>query len=328
MRIRTTALAAGTAACALSLSACGASTGGQGGASGDGAYPVTVSNCGAKVTFDSDPSRVVLLKSAAVPFLHDLGVLNRVVARAGSFPQGYYDATTQAELNKIPSLTDKVDSGGHLQISKETVIAKEPDLVLGEVDNLSRSTLSAVDIPLLEEPALCDNATAAPTFDSISAQLRMYGKVFDQPAKAESAVTALDKRVSAVEQKTKGAAKRSAVVLYPTVGGGVTYAYGTKSMADPQLKAAGFTNAFGDVHKRVFEISAEQLLERDPDVIIMLYADGDPKKVEQTVRNLSGAKDLKAVKQGNLMTQLFNFTEPASPLSVTGLERIVKRFPA
>ncbi len=43
-----------------------------------GSYPVTIENCGAEVTFDKAPERVVLLKSSSVPFLHELGVLDRV----------------------------------------------------------------------------------------------------------------------------------------------------------------------------------------------------------------------------------------------------------
>lgn len=325
--IRTrTAVTAGTLVTAFALSACGGSDSSSSSRSGGGDYPVTVSNCGSKVSFEAEPERVVLLKSASVPYLNDLDVLDRVTARAGAYPSGYYDKATQQRLDKIDSLTDKVDSGGHLQISKETVIDQEPDLVMGEVENLSRSTLSAVDIPLLEEPALCDKGVQHPGFDSVYSQMSMYGKVFDKPEKARSANAALKKRVAAAEKKVQGKPKRTAAVLYPTVGGGVTYAYGTKSMADPQLRAAGFTNVFADVGKRVFETSPEQLLDRDPDVIILLYSDGDPKKVTQALRDLPGAGRLKAVRNNAVMPQLFNFTEPPSPLSVTGLERIVQRF--
>ncbi|SHN46621.1 ABC transporter substrate-binding protein [Cryptosporangium aurantiacum] len=289
--------------------------------SADGAYPVTVSNCGTDVTFDAEPERVVLLKSAAVPYLHELGVMDRVTARAGQYPKDYYDAETLAELAKIPLLTEKTDTSGHLQISKEVVISQRPDLVLGEVDNLSRETLSAVDIPLLEEPALCATTKTKPTFDDIYRQMESYGAVFNRPDEATAAVAALKKRVT-VQQ----ASDRTAAVLYPTVGGGTTYAYGNLSMADPQLTAAGFTNVFGNVDERVFEVTLEELLGRDPDVLILLYSDGDPAAVEKAITGLPGAEKLTAVKSKNVMTQLFNFTEPPTPLSITGLEKIVRRF--
>lgn len=293
----------------------------------DGRYPVTVENCGAEVTFDRAPEDVVLLKSSAVPYLADLGVLDRVTARAGQYPAEYYDEDTLAQLDEIPLLTDELDSSGHLQISKEVVIAEEPDLVLGQVDNLSRDSLAAVDIPLLEEPALCDDTGAGtPSYDDVAAQLRSYGRVFGRGAQAEAAVADLEERLAAVEAEVGGSSGRTAAVLYPTVGGGTTYAYGNRSMADPQLRAAGFENVFGDVDERVFEVTLEELLGRDPDVLVLLHSEGDPDAVAQAVTDLPGADQLTAVANGDVMTQLFNFTEPPTPLSVDGLERIVERF--
>jgi iron complex transport system substrate-binding protein len=304
----------------LLLTGCGAAaTTGE-----NGSTAVTVTNCGVDVTFDKAPERIVMLKSAAVPYLHALGVLDRVTARAGQYPTEYYDAATLAEIDKIPLLTEKTDTSGHLQISKEVVIAQQPDLVLGEVDNLSRDTLAAVDIPLLEEPAMCPDSTAVPTFEDIYSQLRSYGKVFDRQDAAETAVTALKDRMAGIK---KSAAPRTAAVLYPTVGGGVTYAYGAASMAQPQLAAAGFSNVFADSKERVFEVTLEELLGRNPDILILLYGDGDPEAVEAAVTGLPGAEKLTAISSGNVMTQLFNFTEPPSPLSIDGLEKIVQRFP-
>lgn len=313
-----------TAALVLATTtACGADAAGDE-ATADG-FPVTLENCGAKVTFDAPPERVVMLKSSAVPYLHALGVMDHVVARAGDYPADYYDAETQAELDDIPLLTDEMDTSGHLQISKEVVIAEEPDLVLGEVDNLSRDTLDAVDIDLLEEPAMCPEGVDNPGFDDVYSQLEAYGKVFDREDDAAKAVADLRKRVTELENQKVGEG-RTAAVLYPTVGGGVTYAYGTRSMAHPQLEAAGFEDVFADVDERVFEVSTEDLLERDPDVIILLHNAGDPKQVEESITQLAGAEDLTAVRNGDVMAQLFNFTEPPSALSVDGLERIIDRF--
>ncbi|PZG24043.1 ABC transporter substrate-binding protein [Micromonospora craterilacus] len=326
MKATRLAVTATTSALVLLVAACGGA-GDEPAAPGRG-NPVTVTNCGVDVTFDAAPQRVVLLKSAAVPYLHALGVLDRVTARAGQYPTEYYDAATRTELDRIPLLTDKTDTSGHLQISKEVVISQQPDLVLGEVDNLSRDTLSAVHIPLLEEPAMCPDSTDVPTFDDIYAQLQTYGRVFGREAEAATAVTALKERMTRIQTEAGPSSGRTAAVLYPTVGGGTTYAYGTASMAHPQLTAAGFRNVFGDVPERVFEVTVEELLGRNPDVLILLYGDGDPKAVEQGLTGLPGAEKLNAVRSGDVMTQLFNFTEPPTPLSIDGLDRIVQRFKA
>lgn len=313
---------------ALALTACGAEAAEdeEPTSTTSGSHPLTVENCGAEVNFDRPPERVVMLKSSAVPYLHALGVMDRVTARAGQYPEAYYDEATLAELDAIDLLTDETDTSGHLQISKETVIAEEPDLVLGEVDNLSRDTLAAVGIPLLEEPAMCEPGVEDPGFDDVFAQLELYGEVFGREAEARAATEELRERLAGLEERVERQERRTAAVLYPTVGGGTTYAYGTESMAHPQLEAAGFENAFADVDERVFEVSLEQLLGRDPDVLVLLYSDGDPAQVEQAITDLPGAEELTAVRNGDLMPQLFNFTEPPTPLSIDGLERIVERF--
>ncbi|MDP3969374.1 MAG: ABC transporter substrate-binding protein [Nocardioides sp.] len=322
-RHRTARWSASLAAGALLLAGCGEPGTQQDAAPAEGAYPVTVENCGAEVTFDAAPERMVLLKSASVPYLAALDVLDQVVARAGQYPSEYYDEETLAALEEVPSLTERTDTSGHLQISREVVIGQEPDLVLGQVDNLERSTLAAVDIPLLEEPALCPEWDQEPGWDDIYAQMRLYGEVFDEVDRAEEAASALEAEVEQVRADAAGGPALTAAVLYPTVGGGVTYAYGTHSMAHPQLEAAGLENVFGDVDQRVFEIGVEELLGRDPDVLVLLHSDGDPAVVERAVTSLPGAGELTAVREGRLVTQLFNFTEPASPLAVEGLRRLV-----
>lgn len=332
MRRRTVAVALATAAAVLS--SCGLAAdeeGTTGGEAAAGAYPVTVQNCGAEVTFDAAPEDLVLLKSSSVPFLAALDVLDRVAARAGEYPRAYYDEETWAELEAIPALTGKTDTSGHLLISKEIVINEEPDLVLGEVDNLSRDTLAAVDVPLLEEPALCAEGVADPGFDDVYAQMEMYGEVFDRREQAASVVADLEQQVADLTARADGTAEaggagRTAAVLFPTVGGGVTYAYGTSSMAHPVLEAAGFENVFADTDERVFEVTPEELIGRDPDVLILLYSAGDPDAIVDAVTSLPGAEQMTAVREESLMPLLFNYVEPPTPLALDGLRQILDRF--
>ncbi len=323
---RRTSAAALVSAAALLAAACGSSSGSGDAETRDGSdhYPVTVENCGEEVTFESEPTNVVMLKSAVVPFLSSVGVLDHVTAKAGVYPDGYFSQDEVGQIEEIETLTDRTDSSGHLLISKETVVEREPDLVLGQTDNLNRDSLDEVGIPTLEASGLCDKNLPKPGFQQIYDEIEMYGQVFNREDEAEEAVTDLEERVDEVTSTvTKG--ERTGAVLYPTVGGGTTYAYGNKSMPDPLLEAAGMDNVFGDEDERVFEVTLEKLLEEDPDVIVLLYSDGDPKKVEKALTDLPGADKLTAVKTGQVHTELFNFAEPASPLTVDGLESIIAK---
>ncbi|MFD1828007.1 ABC transporter substrate-binding protein [Mumia zhuanghuii] len=322
-------LAAAAALLSLPLAACGGAASSDEAAAASPGFPVTVTSCGTEVTFDAPPERVVLLKGSAVSYLHELGVLDRVVARAGAYPEAYYDRETQDELDAIPLLTDELDSSGHVQISKETVLAQKPDLVLGETDTLGHETLDALGIAQLEEPGLCPEGLADPGFDDIASRMTTYAQVFGVPDLGEKAAAAVTDRVDAITVDIAAASDgkaRTAAVLYPTVGGGATYAYGTRSMAQPQLEAAGLKNVFGNVDERLFEVSVEELVGRNPDVLILLHSDGDPAAVKEAVTSLNGADKITAVARDEILVQLFNFTEPPSPLSIDGLESIVERF--
>src|SRR5690606_10611144 len=92
--------------------------------------------------------------------------------------------------------------------------------------------------------------------------------------------------------------------------------------ATPQLETLGARNVFADVDKRVFEVSMEGLLGRDPDVILLLHTEGTDEEIKQALLDIPGAEDLQAVKNDAVHVQLFNFTEPPTPLVLDGLERL------
>ncbi|AWB86324.1 ABC transporter substrate-binding protein [Mycetocola zhujimingii] len=294
---------------------------------GDGTttYPLTIENCGETVTFDQAPERIVLLESAPATILDGLGVLDRVVSLAGPFPDEYYDSGLAGRIDAIDTLSDRIDAAGHLTISAEVVLAQEPDLVLGLPDGLTRTGLLDGGSNTLVQPVYCPTGVEDTSFDSLYEQIEIYGQIFDRNDEAQELVADLKARVTDVESATADAPERTAAVLYPSAGGGPLYAYGRASMSQPQLEAAGFTNVFDDTPERVFEVSIEELIDRDPDVLILLYQ-GDDGGVEDEVRTLPGSDALRALTESNVLVQLFNFTEPPSPLSVVGLERIVERF--
>lgn len=283
---------------------------------------IEVENCGDTVALDAPPQRVTLLKGASVATLDALGVLDRVTSKAGQYPDGYYDEDLRGRLAAIPTLTDQLDASGHLQISREVVVASEPDLVIGETSTVNRQTLAPSGIPIVEEPAFCGELTGEVTFEDVHDQVRLYGELFGREAEAESHISELKARVDDVQARAARDG-RSVAVLYPTIGGGVTYAYGTGSMSHPLVEAAGLTNVFADQPDRVFEVSAEELVARNPDVILALYSAGDPQAVIGAVTALPGADTMTATKNGTFLPLLLNFAEPPSPLAIDGLERLV-----
>ncbi|WP_347956772.1 ABC transporter substrate-binding protein [Gordonia aichiensis] len=317
---RTLQLLALAVGAVIGVAGCASSTAVDSGRAPAG-FPISVENCGVDVTFQTPPERVLLLESAPVTILDGIGVFDRVVARAGSFPAEYYPAEVAAKVNAVPALTDKMNSSGHLMISQEEVLSQSPDLVLALPEGVSRQALHDAGANALIQQVFCPGAPAPASFQTLYDEIGRYGRVFDRRTQAEGLVADLRARVADVERRSAGAPQRTAAVLYPTVGGGTTYAYGRGSMAQPQLTALGLTNVFGDVPERVFEVQPEELIDADPDVVILLYQ-GSPRGVRQALTSLPGAESMAAITGGRVITQLFNFTEPASPLTVRGLEML------
>lgn len=324
MRPRTTTLAT-TLLGLLALTACSTTAPATQESAASG-FPVTVTNCGRDVEIPSPPERVVLLESAPVTILDGLGVMDKVIARAGTFPDAYYDDEVAAEISALPALSDDLDASGHLQISQEVVVAQSPDLVLGLPDGLTREGMADAGAAVLVDEQMCsESAGAGPaTFNAVYDQVNRLGAVFGVKSEADKLNADLKSRVDAIAEQPAPTEVKTAAVLYPSTGGGPLYAYGTGSMAEPQLDALGVDNVFADTDERVFEVQPEELVARNPDAIIVLHQNSNASSMIDAVASLPGAETITAVKNDKVTAQLFNFTEPASPLTVTGLENLSK----
>lgn len=292
---------------------------------GDGRYPMTVSNCGSAIEIPARPERVVLLTGTDVGFLAQLGVLDRVVGRAGAYESEYHDAELNAAVAQIPEIEAELDATASLQVTTEAILAEDPDLVLDAVQTDRVTGLGRLGVPVLNDEAMCPAGLDEPSFDAVYDQMDLYGTVFDREAEASEANDELRARVERAREQVPTDESRTAAVLYPVVGG-TPRAYGNRSMASAVIEEAGFTNVYDDLDERRAEIGIEDLIERDPDVLVLLHVDGTPEQARQALATLPGADQLTALRNDEVLTLLFNFAEPPTPSAVDGLERIVAHF--
>lgn len=325
-----------TLAGVLALSGCGGDRGNPDGETPDAAttagYPVTINNCGHSITFQQPPERVFLVSNLAVPYLTGIDALSpdTVIGKVGTFPDELFTRQTATTLNKIPAPGGvRVDEEGHVHLSLEMLIREQPDLLLGYLpEGLSRARLAQVGIPVLLPPAYCDDPAQVPTnpgFDGIYRQLTMYGRVFDAHQEAAAAITDLRERVASARKSCPTSSSRTAAALFVYPGGTPPSAYGDPSMADAQMQAAGLTNVFGNVDKRNFEVSLEEILARDPDVLILFHVEGEDADIRRQFRALPGTGDLTAIRNDTVLVQRFRMSGPGTPLSVAGLEDVAER---
>ncbi|WP_196258164.1 ABC transporter substrate-binding protein [Pelagibacterium limicola] len=111
---------------------------------------------------------------------------------------------------------------------------------------------------------------------------------------------------------------RTGFALYVGGGGQTLYPYGARSMVTPVFAAAGLHNVYGETDERVFEAATEELLGKNPDVIVLLYSNGTPDAVLADFQKVAGVENFEAVKSGRVVTLPFEYTDPPSPFSLRG----------
>jgi iron complex transport system substrate-binding protein len=309
---------------ALALAGCAAATGTRGGSApapssgtSQAGFPVTVSSCGNRLTFDHPAERVVTIGSDAALVVAAAGGASRIVQRSseGGAPLGRYTAV----LGRVPEVA------ANTVPAAESILAKRPDLVVSyELSNYAglRSVLGQAGVTVLVPGWRC--ATGTVTFPDIYRQIDDLGRVLGTRRTADETVASLGDRARVVEQRFAGAAKRTGVVLYVSDSG--LKAYGNRSLDDAVLGAVGLTNVFGDVNRRDFDINLEELLTKDPDVIVATYGgEGTAVKTDQralqALRRMPGVSRLRAVARAHVIPLNFGYLV-GGPLAVDGLETI------
>jgi iron complex transport system substrate-binding protein len=283
-------------------------------------FPLTFTNCGREFTLDAPPERVLLMEAAAPSLLFAAGAMDRVVARIEDFPVEYYTPEELGVLEAIPALQAEATSTGGVEVSLEAIIEVEPDLVIGyDTETITADALADVGIQLYVMPPFCDDPPL-PSFESIVDEVRFYGELFGTSDVADQAADELAAIVASAADAPV-AAGATAAALYVSSDGSAIYAYSSLGMVHPLMEALGMTNVFAELSERVPEVSIEEVIDRNPDVLVLLYDDTGltPDEIAALVTDLPGAGGITAVAEGAVFPLLFNFAEPPTPLVVQGL---------
>lgn len=233
--------------------------------------PLTVDNCGTKITLDAPPQRIVTIKSTTFELLLALGLEDRIIGQAysdGPVPDAY-----AAAAEGIPVISPKLPS-------QEAVLALEPDFVFGgwesnfSIDGVGeRDTLQSIGITTYVAPSACKAPEYMPdplTFDTVFAEFAEAGEVFGAEKAAKKLI---DEQRAELTSLTPDDRELSAVWYSsgrdePFVGAGI----GAPAML---MQAAGLKNAFADEHNTWMSASWEKVAELNPDVLVLIGSPGN-----------------------------------------------------
>ncbi len=284
-------------------------------------YPVTIKSCEEDITFNAAPEKVVMLTETNASILYSLGVLDTVKFRAGAgSADAVFTADLKAAMSKIPEIQGKTNATGGVVLSTEALIETEADLVLGYDATVDRKALKKAGIQLYTPDAFCPKfSVKKASWGLADKEIDKMAKVFGVTEKGEQLKAKLQDDLKKLS--THDAKATTGVALYIGGQGEAVYAYGAPSMIQPIFEANNITNVYADSEERVFSVTVEDLLEKNPDWVVILvsdYAKSQEMGANKRLLQVQGTSGLQALEKNQVLFLPFNLIDPPSNLSVQG----------
>ncbi|SIS46231.1 ABC transporter substrate-binding protein [Salimicrobium flavidum] len=276
---------------------------------------VSVDNYDRKVTVPEPPQSVLTFGPNTTELLIALGLGDRIIGNSldnhsrGPLPQ-YEEA-----YNKVPELT-------YGPATREAVIASGADFIYGIGWEFGESGL---DVTELEQYVMQTYMNKASTLEETYTEIRGLGKIFDVEEKAKAFITEQQERIADVEKRV--ADNEPVDVLVYDSGGEGVFTAGGPNFETRLIEKAGGRNIFDDItDKQWMTVGYEEILERDPDVIVI--HDYDAPSVDNKIRDLKNhpiLSELEAVKNDCFVTISLESVLPGNRMAYT-VEKFAEGF--
>ncbi|QEE45923.1 ABC transporter substrate-binding protein [Rhizobium sp. WL3] len=291
------------------------------------AYPVTVKSCDRDVTFDAAPARAISHDVNLTEMMLALKLQDRMVGYTGISGWKTLDESLREGVQELPELAPKYPS-------KEVMLNVDADFffagwnygmkVGGEV---TPETLEPFDIKVYELTESCIHIMAKnkPTMDDMFVDLLNLGKIFGVEDRADALVAGYRKHLDEITTRIGGIEKPVRVFVYDS-GTEKPFTSGRFGIPTAMIEAAGGVNVMDDVEKSWTEISWEPVIERNPEVIVIVnYGDVTAEQKIAFMKETPAFKNLDAVKQDRFVVLEYIEATPG-PRNVQAIDRLADAF--
>jgi iron complex transport system substrate-binding protein len=249
------------------------------------------------------PQRIVSLIPSITETIVALGAADLLVARS--------DFDTDLALAHLPSV------GQGLTPSLEILTMLEPDLVIAWPDNVSRSVIGR-----LEELGVVIYAPQIQTLADIERTTRELGDMLGLEMAAAELTASIDGELHAIRLAV---ADRERPAVFYVVWYEPATTTGAGTYVHELIEIAGGRNIFEDAPGLWLTVSLEEVLHRQPDIVLLSRTDEIPVDTER-LRDTPGWRDLQAVRDGRLVkidADLYNRPGPRVVEAARQLARLL-----
>ena len=290
------------------------------------AFPVTVQSCNREVTFDAAPSKAIANDVNLIEMMLALGLRDSMVGYTGVSGWKTLDEGLRAGIAELPELSAKYPT-------REVLAGAEPDFffagwnygmkVGGEV---TPETLEPLGIKTYELTESCIHIgpKAKSSMDDMYADILNLGRIFGVDTRAEDLVAGYKARLAEVTAQVDRTAPPR-VFVYDS-GEGAPFTAGAYAMPTALIEAAGGVNIMEDLDKSWAEIAWEPVVERNPEVIVIVnYGDVTAEQKIAFLEASPAFANVDAVKNDRYVVLEYVEATPG-PRNIAAVEKLVAGF--
>lgn len=267
--------------------------------------PVTIENFDRTVEFTEKPKRVVVLTLNSAEMIAALGEADAITAVAHNnnivedvLPE-YYEILKNCDFPEV------INSGiptleGMLSLDPDVVVCNSyyfnAPQIFGSMEDYQ---VNGVEFYITEGSYLAD-CTIENTYNDI----RNLGAIFGKQAEAENVISNMQQRVTDVTEKVSGKEPLKVMSL-DNIDEDSYYVAGGIGLAQDLITLAGGINVFEDSDKQFSVVNVEEIISRNPDVIVIhayTYAGLEEAQAKiDVLMNTEELSEVPAVKNNNII---------------------------
>lgn len=290
------------------------------------AFPVTVKSCEREVTFEAAPARAISNDVNLTEMMLALGLRDRMVGYTGISGWKTLDEEMRAGVAELPELSAKYPT-------KEVLAGAEADFffagwnygmkVGGEV---TPETLEPFGIKTYELTESCIHIgpKGKSSMDDMYNDILNLGRIFGIDAKAQELVDSWKARLAEVTAGVDRSAPLR-VFVYDS-GEEAPFTAGAYAIPTAMIEAAGGVNILDDMEKSWGEIGWEPVIERNPEVVIIVnYGDVTAEQKIAFMKENPAFAGIDAVKNDRFVVLEYVEATPG-PRNIKAVEKLVAGF--
>lgn len=265
-------------------------------------YPLTlVDDTGTSVTIPAKPERIVSLLPSSTEILAALGQEPIAVTQWDDYPQ---DITKRAEFVFQDALNPNL----------EQLLSLQPDLIMFWLTTPEATAkIRSLGIPVV----VFDDKNIAEIYETIA----LAGQIIDRQEEANLVIAQMKAKEKGIEEKLAQLPVAEKRKVWLEVDSNL-FTAGQGTFLDEIITKAGGINIAQDI-QGWGQFNSEQVIARDPDVIIETYSYADPNAIEK-IRNRQGWANVQAVKNNRVIGLENNIISRQGPRIIDGLELTAK----